>query len=36
MAPNFVASVSVLLPIGGEIYQGMQYLCIFVEEFVQF
>ena len=32
----FVAVVSVLLPICGQICQGMQYLCFFVEEVVQF
>ena len=36
MSPNFVAFVSVLLPICGHICQGMQYLCIFVEKVVQF
>ena len=34
MTPNFVAAVSVLLPICGHICQGMPYLCIFVEEVV--
>ena len=32
MTPNFVAVVSVLLPICGHIDWGMQYLCIFVDE----
>ena len=36
MTPNFEAVVSVLLPICGHICQGMPYLCIFVEEVVQF
>ena len=36
MTPNFVAVVSVLLPICGQICQGMPYMCIFVEEVVQF
>ena len=36
MTPNFVAVVSVLLPICGQICQGMPYLCTFVEEVVQF
>ena len=36
MTPNFVAVVSVLLPNCGQVCQGMQYLCIFVEEVVQF
>ena len=36
MTPNFVAVVSVLLPICGHICQSMQYMCIFVEEVVQF
>ena len=36
MTPNFVAVVSVLLPICGLICQGMLFLCIFVEEVVQF
>ena len=36
MTPNFVAVVSVLLPICGKICQGMPYLCIFVEESVQY
>ena len=31
MAPNFVAVVSVLLSICGQICQGMPYLCISVE-----
>ena len=31
MTPSFVAVVSVLLPICGQIYQGMPYQCIFVE-----
>ena len=34
MTPNFVAVVSVLLPICGQMFQGMPYLCIFVEEVV--
>ena len=34
MAPNFEAVVSVLLQICGQICQGMQYQCIFVEEVV--
>ena len=34
MAPNLEAVDSVLLPIGGQICQGMPYLCIFVEEVV--
>ena len=36
MTPTFVAVVSVLLPICGQICQGMSYLCIFVEEVVPF
>ena len=36
MTPNFVAVVSVLLPICGRICQGVPFLCIFVEEVVQF
>ena len=35
MTPNFVAVVSVLLPICGQICQGMPIMCIFVEEVVQ-
>ena len=35
MTSNFVAVVSVLLPICGQICQGMQNICIFVEEVVQ-
>ena len=34
MTPNFVAVISVLLPICGHNCQGMPYLCIFVEEVV--
>ena len=34
MAPNFEAVFSVLLEICSQIYRGMQYLCIFVEEVV--
>ena len=34
MTPNFVAVVSVLLPICGHICRSMPYLCIFVEEVV--
>ena len=34
MTPNCVAVVSVLLPICGQICQGMSNLCIFVEELV--
>ena len=34
MTSNFVAVVSVLLPICRQICQGMLYLCIFVEEVV--
>ena len=34
MTPNFVAVVSVLLPICGHICQGMPYLSIFVKEIV--
>ena len=36
MTPNFVAVVIVLLPMCGQICQGMPYLCNFVEEVVQF
>ena len=32
MAPNFEAVISVLLQICGQIYRGMPYPCIFVEE----
>ena len=32
--PNFVAVVGVLLPICGQICQGMPYMCIFVEELI--
>ena len=35
MTPNFEAVFSVLLLICGQIYQGMPYSCIFVEEVVQ-
>ena len=34
MAPNFEAVFSVLLQIFSQIYRGMPYLCIFVEESV--
>ena len=34
MAPNFEAVFSVLRQICGQIYRGMPYLCIFVEEVV--
>ena len=34
MTPNFVITVSVLLPICRHIGSGMLYLCIFVEEVV--
>ena len=34
MAPNFEAVFSVLLQICCQIYLGMPYLCIFVEEVV--
>ena len=34
MAPNFEAVFSVLLQIFSQVYQGMQYSCIFVEEVV--
>ena len=34
MAPNFEAVFSVLLQICSQIYRGMPYLCIFVEEVV--
>ena len=34
MTRNFVAVGIVLLPIYGQICQGMPYLCIFVEEVV--
>ena len=34
MTPNFVAVVIFLLPICGQICQGMPYLYIFVEEVV--
>ena len=34
MEPKFVAVVGVLLPICGQICQGVPYLCIFVEELV--
>ena len=34
-APNFDAVVSVLLQICGQIYRGMPYSCIFVEEVAQ-
>ena len=34
MAPNFEAVFSVLRQIRSQIYQGMPYLCIFVEEVV--
>ena len=34
MAPNFEAFVSVLLQICGQIFRGMPYPCIFVEEVV--
>ena len=34
MAPNFEAVFSVLLQICSQIYRGMPYLCIFVEEIV--
>ena len=36
MTPNFEAVVSVLLPICGQICQGMPYMCIFVEEVIHF
>ena len=35
MAPNFEAVVSVLLQICGQLFWGMPYPCIFVEEVVQ-
>ena len=34
MAPNFEAVFSVLLQICSQIYRGMPYSCIFVEEVV--
>ena len=34
MAPNFEAVFSVILQICSQIYRGMPYLCIFVEEAV--
>ena len=34
MTPNFDAVFSVLLPICSQIYRGMPYSCIFVEEVV--
>ena len=34
MKPNSVAFVGVLLPMCGQICQGMPYLCIFVEVLV--
>ena len=34
MAPNFEAVFGVLLQIYGQIFRGMPYLCIFVEEVV--
>ena len=34
MTPNFVGVVSVLLPIRGQICQGMLYMCTFVEKVV--
>ena len=34
MAPNFEAVFSVLLQICTQIYWGMPYLCIFIEEVV--
>ena len=34
MAPKFEAVFSVLLKIFGQIYRGMPYSCIFVEEVV--